>query len=109
MKKSLASDQFKNDLIDALKQSIERTVQSWVGEIAAGHILELECNFFGENLDALDNIQCNISLGIFGDAELLQEAKEIDDAEPFPCHSEYYRDPAMTWERVVDEIPGIND
>jgi len=108
MKNSLASDQFKNDLLDAIKASIENTVRQWVGDTAAGHILEMETNFFGETHGALDNIQCNISLGIFGDAELLEEAKEIDAAEN-ASYSHWYTDPAMTWERVVDEIPGIND
>lgn len=106
MQKSLASDQFKNDLIDAIKANIQKTVRQWVGDTAAGHILEIETNFFGETCGALDNIQCNISLGIFGDAELLQEAKQIDAAEHHPWW-EY--DPPMSWERVVDEIPGIND
>lgn len=101
MKNQLQSDVFKNDLIDAIKANIEKTVRQWVGDMAAGHILEMQSNFFGETQGALDNVQINISLGIFGDAELLHEAKEIDD-DLFP-------DPAMTWERVVDEMPGINN
>jgi len=100
VKNQLQSDVFKNDLIDAIKANIEKTVRQWVGDMAAGHILEMQSNFFGETRGALDNVQINISLGIFGDAELLQEAKEIDD--------DLFSDPAMTWERVVDEIPGIN-
>jgi len=99
---TLASDNFKNDLVDAIKANIEKTVRDWVGDHAAGHILEMETNFFGETRGALNNIQCNISLGIFGDAELLAEAKYPEQV------SELLSD-HMTWERVVDEIPGIND
>jgi len=101
VKNQLQSDAFKHDLIDAIKANIEKTVRQWVGDMAAGHILEMQSNFFGETQGALDNVQINISLGIFGDAELLQEAKEIDD--------DLFSEPPMTWERVVDEIPGINN
>jgi len=98
MPTTLASDHFKNDLIDAIKANIEKTVRQWVGDHAAGHILEMNSNFFGETRGALNNIQCNISLGIFGDAELLAEAKDLDQTSQ-----------PMTWERVVDEMPGINE
>jgi len=98
MPTTFASDHFKNDLIDAIKANIEKTVRQWVGDHAAGHILEMNSNFFGETRGALNNIQCNISLGIFGDAELLAEAKDLDQTSQ-----------PMTWERVVDEMLGINE
>lgn len=106
MKNLLQSEKARNELVNAIKADIKNIVRQRVGDMAVGHILEMETNFFGETRGEPDNIQLNISLGIFGDAELLAEAKEIDSAEEHPW---WDYDPPITWERVVDEIPGINN
>jgi len=110
MKNLLQSEKARNELVNAIKADIKNIVRQRVGDMAVGHILEMETNFFGETRGEPDNIQLNISLGIFGDAELLAEEKELQYlTEPHEYYEKWGSEPPMTWERVVDEIPGINN